>query len=551
MHNLLYLLILYICTLTAAFGQSGKPFVLVIDPGHGGRDAGAVGKISKEKDINLAVALAFGQLVERYAKNTKVIYTRKTDVFVPLDKRAAIANSAKADLFISIHTNAVAGGKNVRGAETYTLGMHRAAENLAVAKLENSVITLESNFKQRYQGFDPNKAESYVIFELMQDRYMKRSIDLARHIQTQYKRNGRPTRGVHQAGFLVLRAVAMPSVLTELGYISTPDEERYLNSTAGRNKLAQALFNGLMAYRGSTIRAEAKSSTEVQPLDNLTAENTPAVVKQVPLSADLAPDEAVNGSATLSREEFEAVLKDADNDMVEAEVVPMPYTLSPLHPIGDGMAAPISSLSETIASSKERPVAPKASPAIIERRDADNMTITPKSVLSTTRDKRSKQMRASEEKAIIKAVSQEKSTTKESEQATALAQQKEPLKDYQKTKVAQAKAPAATLIKTATARPTRSVEKKDTQKEEKKVEKTTPATTEWRIQYLSTKSKVIPKNEAYNVLKECDYYEENGVFKHTTGHFFTYQAAQVALKEVRKTCPDAFIVKLVDGKRSK
>lgn len=231
----------------SAFAE--KNFTLVIDAGHGGRDVGAMGRKAKEKTINLNVALAFGKLVETKCPEVKVIYTRKTDKFVALSERAAIANRNNADLFISIHTNAVARGKKVYGTETFTLGMARADENLEVAKRENSVITYEDNYKQTYAGFDPNSPESYIIFEFMQDRYMEQSVELARCIQTQYTSHAkRQNKGVKQAGFLVLRETSMPSVLTELGFISTPAEEDYLNSVRGQQQLAQSLYNGFATY---------------------------------------------------------------------------------------------------------------------------------------------------------------------------------------------------------------------------------------------------------------------------------------------------------------
>lgn len=233
----------------AVADKEKRNFTLVIDAGHGGHDGGAKGAFSKEKNINLAVALAFGRLVEENCPDVKVIYTRKRDVFIPLQRRADIANSNHADLFISIHTNALPKGAIAYGSETYTLGMARASANLEVAKRENSVITLEDNYQQTYKGFNPNKAESYVIFELMQDRYMKQSVDLARSIQRQYRSAGRPDKGVHQAGFLVLRNTSMPSVLTELGFISTPSEERYLNSASGQQELSRSIYNGFLAYR--------------------------------------------------------------------------------------------------------------------------------------------------------------------------------------------------------------------------------------------------------------------------------------------------------------
>ena len=226
------------------------PYTLVIDAGHGGKDPGAMSRTAKEKNINLAVALAFGKLVEQNCKDVKVVYTRKTDVFVELDERANIANRAKADLFISIHTNATAAKVGPQGTETYTLGMHRAADNLAVAKRENSVITLENDYEQKYEGFDPNSSESYIIFELMQDKNMESSVKLAGLIQKQFRSYaGRVDKGVHQAGFLVLRATSMPSVLIELGYINNPSEATYLTSTSGVSALAKSIYNAFVAYR--------------------------------------------------------------------------------------------------------------------------------------------------------------------------------------------------------------------------------------------------------------------------------------------------------------
>ena len=172
-----HIIILFILSTLAI--TPARAYTLVIDAGHGGKDAGAIGFISKEKDINLAIALAFGKLIEQNCPDVKVVYTRKTDVFIELDERAKIANRNKADLFVSIHTNSTAAGRagtTAHGTETYTLGMHRAADNLAVAKRENSVITLESNYEERYEGFDPKSSESYIIFELMQDNYMLQSV---------------------------------------------------------------------------------------------------------------------------------------------------------------------------------------------------------------------------------------------------------------------------------------------------------------------------------------------------------------------------------------
>ncbi len=251
-------------------------FVLVIDPGHGGHDAGAIGNFSKEKDINLDVALEFGRLVQANCPRVKVIYTRRTDVFIPLQTRADIANRNKADLFISVHTNSLPGGKIAYGAETYTLGMARAEANLEVAKRENSVIVYEKNYQQTYAGFDPNKTESYIIFELLQDKHMKQSVELARAIQQQYvSYAGRKNKGVHQAGFLVLRQTSMPAVLTELGFISTPAEERFLNSRNGIKKMGRSLYNGFRTYYDRHLALTGQAQAPSSPAAD-TADATPA-----------------------------------------------------------------------------------------------------------------------------------------------------------------------------------------------------------------------------------------------------------------------------------
>ena len=245
----LLLLPFYLFTFLPLHAAKEKTFTLVIDAGHGGHDAGAVGAITKEKHINLNVALAFGKLVEQNCKNVKVVYTRKTDVFVPLHTRADIANKAKADLFISIHTNALPKKKISYGLETYTLGMHRAADNLDVAKRENSVILIEKDYKQRYQGFDPNSSESYIMFEFIQDHNMAQSVELAKLVQKRTCATaGRQNKGVKQAGFLVLRETSMPSCLIELGFISTPDEEKFLHSESGVEKLGQGIYQAFVDY---------------------------------------------------------------------------------------------------------------------------------------------------------------------------------------------------------------------------------------------------------------------------------------------------------------
>ena len=261
-----YCLVLLCCAFVLCNPVAAKEFVVVIDAGHGGHDPGAIGKISKEKNINLKVALKLGGLIKLNCKDVKVVYTRTRDVFIPLDRRAQIANDAKADLFISIHTNALAKNRTAQGASTWTLGLAKSDENLEVAKRENAVILYESDYETRYAGFNPNSAESYIIFEFMQDKYMSQSVHLASLVQKQFKnRCKRVDRGVHQAGFLVLKASAMPSILVELGFISTPAEERYLNTESGTSTLAEGIYQAFLTYKKEQEARHNGNGTESVP----------------------------------------------------------------------------------------------------------------------------------------------------------------------------------------------------------------------------------------------------------------------------------------------
>jgi N-acetylmuramoyl-L-alanine amidase len=237
-----------------ALSAANKKFTLVIDAGHGGHDAGAVGAISKEKNLTLRYALAFGAIVERNCPDVKVVYTRKTDVFVELWRRAEIANKAKADLFVSVHINAVARGRNARGYQTYTLGKGTSGTafdtNLDVAKRENGVILMEPNYQQRYQGYDPNSPESDIMFEFIQDNNMERSVELSKLMQRFVcKATGRQDMGAHQKNLAVLRLSAMPGCLMELGFISTPDEEQFMNSDEALKLYTKGFYNAFMAYK--------------------------------------------------------------------------------------------------------------------------------------------------------------------------------------------------------------------------------------------------------------------------------------------------------------
>jgi len=264
-----YVLLAVLFITTSLIAQDSK-FTVVLDAGHGGHDPGAQGAISREKDINLAVTLDLGEIIEQKFKDVKVIYTRKTDKYLTLQERADVVNNNHADLFICVHTNA-SPSSAAYGAESYTLGVDnsRTKGNLEVAMRENSVIKLEENYKNKYQGFDPSSVDSYIMFEFMQNKYLDRSVEFASVIQKQFKSySNRFDRGVQQAGFWVLYRSACPSVLVELGFISNQAEERYLSSNKGQKEMATGIFNAFVDYKRDHDRKSGKQISSVSKIES-------------------------------------------------------------------------------------------------------------------------------------------------------------------------------------------------------------------------------------------------------------------------------------------
>lgn len=267
-----------IITSSQAFTQEYKIKTIVIDAGHGGRDGSTRGLYSTEKDVALKTALHLGAAIEANMKDVKVIYTRSTDVFIPLYERIAIANNAKADLFISIHCNDMPvhrstvvtgyrkgkGGKRIpitesvyrkststKGVETFVSGMGRLNEQDEVIKRENAAIFLEDNYKENYEGFDPNNPENYIILSLMKNTFRTQSLKLAKLVQDQYVSVGRVNRGVQEKSLAVLARAGMPAILTEIGFISNPEEENYMNSESGQNEITECLLKAIENYKKS------------------------------------------------------------------------------------------------------------------------------------------------------------------------------------------------------------------------------------------------------------------------------------------------------------
>ena len=256
-------LLLLLITTFFAINISAKEFIVVIDAGHGGKDPGA-NKNIREKDINLKVALMVGETIKNRHPEIKILYTRDKDIFVGLNERARMANQANADLFISIHCNA-ATNRSAKGAETFTLGIEedRTERNLEIAKRENGVIFLEDNHEKKYSDFNPNSPESYIIFEYMQSEFVKESIHIAQYVQENLTSSANlRDRGVRQAGFLVLSATSMPSILVELGYVSNNDEAKYLASAAGQKKLSDCISNAFNKYYADLTKQMAPTPME-------------------------------------------------------------------------------------------------------------------------------------------------------------------------------------------------------------------------------------------------------------------------------------------------
>lgn len=303
---ILFLLLLTSVVLSAFANNPVQDFILVIDAGHGGKDPGAIGKKSKEKDINLAVSMLASNYIAKEHPDVKIVYTRNKDTKIELKNRTNIANKSNANLFISIHSNA-SNNHSISGTEVYILGLHRSKENLSVAQRENSVILLEDNYEEKYRGYDPELPEFHIIYELMQEKYMQQSLHFATMVQKELVQTAkRKNNGVKQAGFWVLVGASMPAILIELDYISNSESEKFLASKTGQEKMARAIANAFGEYKKewdvkkkrNTTSSEIKKpkeskdkSNEKKVDDNVTETNTGIVYKvQILASKNKLPE---------------------------------------------------------------------------------------------------------------------------------------------------------------------------------------------------------------------------------------------------------------------
>lgn len=311
---------------------AGKDFTVVIDPGHGGKDYGAIGSSTNEKSINLAVAKKLVKLIEENMPDVKIVNTRSNDTFVTLQGRADIANKAEGDLFISIHTNSIdkkaKNHRTVAGASVYTLGFRRSEENLAVAMRENAVMKLEADYSTVYEGFDPSSTESYIIFEMSQNKHMEQSVAAASAIQKELVITaGRRDRGVRQANFWVLFKTSMPAILVELDFICNPTQEAFMKSEAGQDKLAKAIYNGFAEYKRSSDRQQA--IIDGRPVEK-TAKETRKEKKKRPEQATVTKEEP---AASHPEPQTPVANNTATSDIIyKVQFLTSPKILSPSSP---------------------------------------------------------------------------------------------------------------------------------------------------------------------------------------------------------------------------
>lgn len=538
------------CVASAA---TKRPFVLVIDAGHGGKDAGAVGQLTKEKDINLNVALALGRLVEKNCPDVKVIYTRKTDVFVTLQGRAEIANRNKANLFISVHTNSSPVGKAApMGAETYTLGMHRAADNLEVAKRENSVITQENNYKQTYHNFDPRKSESYIIFEFLQDRNMQQSVDLARAIQRNYTSSGRKNKGVHQAGFLVLRATSMPSVLTELGFISNTEEEKFLHSQEGVATLARAIFEGFKSYRQKHYAQDIESLEK----SNDEGENQTLVAENESNSDAPSPLDKVRDAVSVPQPVDVSTLK---AEMVPVTTRPFGQPAAPVQKVSGEINRVISQPELPPVSAVVNNVASTATPAVTKEVPAssspvvNNVAVVPAVAKEVVANRPTTTVVAQQDSLVpvipMVAIVQPVTTT-----SPAVAENKVRQADNKSSQpeIKTQTAPQdnkTSQTKAQTKAPTKTQDTKKTQDTTKKIEKKTNERPIFKLQLFTIDHALRSDDRHFKGLSPVEYYEEGGRYKYTYGATANYEDAKRLQKDIVDKFPEAFVVAFLNHQR--
>ena len=478
---------------------ASKSFTLVIDAGHGGHDSGAKGAMSYEKNINLKVALAFGKYVERNCPDVKVVYTRKTDVFVPLYQRAEIANRNKANLFVSVHTNALPKGRISRGFETYTLGdgrSHGTKTNLDVAKRENSVIFMEKDYKQHYVGYDPNSPESNIMFEFVQDHNMQQSVAFAKLLQQNVcSLAGRVNKGVHQDNFAVLRLTSMPACLIELGFITTPDEEQALNNPAVVDKIARGIYNAFADYKnrqagGLTVPFKAE------------AEKLPAEDQPMPTAVEQPAEKTLEQPGEQAQKQSKELKEQKEQEQPEVQARQQPKVQA-----RQQVKQPTRKQSK--ASVNDLPVTHDG--IIVFDEGPTRRMETPAEAAAVVKEFAPDAMLGNKVEAKAKPKAQVKPETKVESKAEAQPQSK----------------PAAKIDNAA-------------------MDSSLPV---FKVQIMVCHNKLKEGDRQLKGLKGCDYYQENGDWKCTYGASNNYNEIARMRKQILDLFPSCFIIAFKNGEK--
>lgn len=552
------LAMLPISVIAAPKNQPSNDFTVVIDAGHGGHDHGAIDNGAKEKDINLGVANQLASMIRKKMKDVRVVMTRDDDTFISLQERANIANRNRGNLFISIHTNSVdksnPNRKSVKGTSVYALGLHKDQNNLKVAQRENSVIELESNYEQKYSGFDPSRDESYIIFEMAQKKNLGQSLKFANEAQKQLvKTAGRADRGVKQAGFWVLWATSMPAVLVELDFICNPEQAAYLNSESGQKELATALYNALDSYIDSQKAARSNAET-------IKTNSAPSTVKsQQSKPAQKSRDKAKNRRKAREKrnnkndeaEVNESLIseeKTAASSRTDGGTVTLVSDRRDTKRIARGPATPARKSSATASRRRRSDSAKKASDSRIV--ETDNIQLLSENeFLAKTEEKASevKQNVASQpEKASNKKGKKDKKSIKrKTDNKKKTAKPVTISKGSSNIVLADkdSKGKNTNVRKTKDGRNVYRIQSsKQIAAQQTATAKQRPATTVYKIQLCASEKELRSDDPAFQGLKPVKSFRENNLYKYTYGESESRKEIEKLLLEVKSIVPDAFII---------
>jgi len=522
--------IIAVALIPSVVAQNSK-FTVVIDAGHGGHDPGAIGKISREKDINLAVALHLGELIATNYNDVKVVFTRTTDKYLTLQERANIVNNNHADLFLSIHTNSAQSG-SASGTESFTLGLAKSKGNLDVAMRENAVMLLEDDYKSKYKGFDPKSVDSYIMFEFMQDKYIDRSISFASEIQNHFKNfAGRSDRGVRQAGFWVLYQSACPSVLVELGFISNSAEEKYLASGGGQKQLAESIYKAFVGFKYEHDKKSGKSSkktfneTESIKIDEVGRNDKRGDVSGAPLKSVVAnTKEAVVPASEISKPPLKNETAKSKNDKENSVKISKDLQ-------AESKDTDKNSGKNTILSTKKDKKSNDKKAETKSNNVAENLANDSDLISNSLSKSKQKDLAEPETKLIISTASEDlEPNDVKAESKSAIKKSDDEIVEEQQAKTTQS-VPKSKPI---------SADKQ--QYVDMRAYKAATEKPVFKVQLFSRSKKLNTNAAEFRGIRNADFYVENGMYKYTVGADTKYEIISKLRKEMLPLFPDAFVV---------